>query len=64
MRTDEPLKILQSDMALVLEVIRYGDRALIDKHPELDSAGVLVHFRSTNSRFNNVEKWGTMLQYR
>lgn len=64
MRTDEPLKILQSDMAPVLEAVRYGDRALIDKHPELDSTGVLVHFRSTNSRFNTVKKWGTMLQYR
>lgn len=57
-------KILQSEMALVLEAIRYGDRALFDKHPELDSAEVLVHFKSTNSRFNKVENWGTMLQYR
>jgi hypothetical protein len=64
MRTDERLKILQSEMVLVLEATRYGDRALFDKHPELDSTGVLVHSRSTNSRFNTVEKWGTMLQYR
>lgn len=57
-------EILQSEMQLVLEIIRYGDRTLFDKHPELDSAEVLVHFKSTNSRFNKVENWGTMLQYR
>jgi len=56
--------ILQSEMQLVLETIRYGDRILFDLHPELDSAEVLVHFKSTNSRFNKVENWGTMLQYR
>ena len=44
--------ILQSEMPLVLEAIRYGDHTLFDKHPELDSAEVIVHFRSTNSRFD------------
>lgn len=56
--------ILQSEMQLVLETIRYGDRILFDLHPELDSAEVLVHFKSTNSRFNKVENWGTMREYR
>jgi len=56
--------ILQSEMPLVLEAIRYGDRILFEHQPELDSAAVLVHFRSTSSRFNKVENWGTMLQYR
>jgi hypothetical protein len=56
--------IFQSEMQLVLESIRYGDRTLFEEHPELDSALVLVHFESTDSRFNKVENWGTMLQYR
>ena len=56
--------ILQSEMPLVLEAIRYGDRTIFEQRPELDSAAVIVHFKSTNSRFNKVENWGTMLQYR
>lgn len=56
--------IFQSEMQLVLEAIRYGDRTLFEEHPELDNAPVFVHFKSTDSRFNNVENWGTMLQYK
>ena len=56
--------IFHSEMQLVLEAIRYGDRTLFEEHPELDSAPVLVYFKSTTSRFNNVENWGTMLQYK
>jgi len=56
--------IFRSELPLVLEAIRYGDRTLFERHPELDSALVLVHFESTDSRFDKVEDWGTMLQYR
>jgi hypothetical protein len=56
--------IFQSEMQLALEAIRYGDRTLFEENPELDSAPVLVHFKSTDSRFNKVENWGTMLQYK
>ncbi|MFP3879559.1 MAG: staygreen family protein [Dehalococcoidia bacterium] len=56
--------IFRSELPLVLEAIRYGDRTLFERHPELDSAPVLVHFESTDSRFDKVEDWGTMLQYR
>jgi hypothetical protein len=56
--------IFQSEMQLVLEAIRYGDRTLFEEHPELDNTPVLIYFKSTDSRFNNVENWGTMLQYK
>jgi len=56
--------ILQSEMPLVLETIRYGDRVLFERNPGLDEARILVHFASTDDRFNVVEDWGTMLQYR
>ncbi|MFP3898589.1 MAG: staygreen family protein [Dehalococcoidia bacterium] len=55
--------IFQSELPLVLEAIRYGDRALFQRHPEIDAAPVLIHFHSTNSRFHKVEDWGTMLHY-
>jgi hypothetical protein len=54
-------RIFQSELPLVLEAIRYGDRALFEEKPELDNVHVLVHFHSTKSRFNKVENWGTML---
>lgn len=56
--------IFQSELPLVLEAIRYGDRTLFEQNPKLDKAPVLIHFQSTNRRFNNVENWGTMVAYR
>ena len=56
--------IFHSEMQLVLEAIRYGDRTLFEEYPELDNAPVFVYYKSNNSRFNNVENWGTMLQYK
>jgi hypothetical protein len=57
-------KIFQSELPLVLEAIRYGDRLLFERNPELDNAPVLVNFKSTNSRFNKVENWGTLLEFK
>jgi hypothetical protein len=56
-------QIFQSELTLVLEAMRYGDRVLFEHNPELKNTLVLVHFQSTNSQFNKVENWGTMLQY-
>jgi hypothetical protein len=57
-------KIFQSELPLVLEAMRYGDRALFERNPELDNAPVFVNFNSTNSRFNKVENWGTLLEFK
>ena len=57
-------KIFQSELRLVLESIRYGDRVLFEHNPELNNSPVFIHFQSTNSRFYKFENWGTMLQYR
>jgi hypothetical protein len=57
-------RILQHEMPLVLEAIRYGDQALFEHNPELDTASVLVQFSSTNSRFDQVENWGIISRYR
>jgi hypothetical protein len=52
------------ELPLVLESIRYGDRALFEQNPRLDDAPVLIHFRSKVARFDKVENWGTMAGYR
>ena len=56
--------IFQSELPLVLEAIRYGDRNLFEQNPQLDNTPVLMHFKSTDIRFNKVENWGTMADYR
>jgi len=55
--------IFQSELPLVLEAMRYGDRTLFEQNPKLDNAPVLIHFQSTDRRFNKVENWGTMVKY-
>jgi hypothetical protein len=47
-----------------LEAIRYGDRALFEQNESLDSVPVLIHFKSKNKKYDKVENWGTMGDYR
>jgi len=56
--------IFQSELPLVLEAIRYGDKTLFEQNPQLDNTPVSMHFKSTDIRFNKVENWGTMADYR
>ena len=56
--------IFHSELPLVLEAIRYGDRTLFEQNPKLDNAPVQIHFESTTSQFDKVESWGTMADYR
>jgi hypothetical protein len=56
--------IFKSELPLVLEAIRYGDKTLFEQNPELDKAPVLVHFQSTNSKYDKVENWDTMGIYK
>jgi hypothetical protein len=56
--------IFRSELPLALEAIRYGDRTLFEQNPELDQSPVYVHFQSTDSRFNKVERWGIIADYR
>lgn len=55
--------IFRTELPLVLEAIRYGDKALFEKNVELDNTPVNVHFQSTNHRFNKVEQWGIIADY-
>lgn len=56
--------ILHHHMPMVLEALRYGDRELFAAHPELDSAEIFVHFSSDHKRYNQVERWGQIREYR
>jgi hypothetical protein len=56
--------IFLSELPLVLEAIRYGDKALFEYNPELDNAAVHIHMQSNDKRFNKVENWGSMSRYR
>lgn len=55
--------ILRHEMPLVLETLRYGDRALYAAHPVLDRAPVLVHFHSSRRAYDRIELWGTSSDY-
>jgi hypothetical protein len=56
--------IFHSELPLVLEALRYSDRILFEKHPDLDRAPVNIVFHSRHSRYNQVEAWGVMEDYR
>ena len=55
--------IFCSELPLVIEAVRYGDRALFEHNKKLDLVPVNIHFKSTGNRFNNIERWGTMSDY-
>jgi len=55
--------IFRSELPLVLEAIRYGDKALFEKNPELEHIPIYVHFHSGKKRYNIVEQWATLNAY-
>ena len=55
--------IFRSELPLVLEAIRYGDRALFGKNPELDHIPVYIHFHSNKRLYNVIEQWATLNAY-
>jgi hypothetical protein len=56
--------IFQAELPLVLEAIRYGDRAFFEKFSDLDRVPVRVYFQSPNRKYRRVENWGVMADYR
>jgi hypothetical protein len=55
--------IFRRHLPMVLEAFRYGDRALFEAQPELETAPVLVHFHARQPRYDRVEKWGSAGDY-
>jgi len=56
--------IFCSELSLVLEAIRFGDKAFFDQDLKLDQVPILVHFKSTDKRYSKTEKWGSLGDYR
>lgn len=56
--------IFRRELPLVLEAFRWGDGRLYAAFPALGRAPVWVHFRSANPRYNTIERWGMMADYR
>lgn len=56
--------IFRSELPLVLQAFRYGDRALFQAQPGLDAVPIWVHFHSSRRRYRRVESWGSMADYR
>jgi hypothetical protein len=56
--------ILRHEMPLVLETLRYGDRALYETRLDLDRASIQVHFHARQARYDRVESWGVPADYR
>lgn len=57
-------RIFCSEMPLVLEAFRYGDRMLFEQNRQRNNIPIFIHFQSTHSRFNKIEQWGIMGDYR
>jgi len=58
------LPIFRREMPLVLEAIRYGDKEFITEHPDLDNSPVIVYFKSSKDKYNRIEEWGALRDYR
>jgi hypothetical protein len=56
--------IFRREMPLVLEAIRYGEKQLFTVNPDLDDAPIIIHFQSSKDKFNKVEEWGFLRDFR
>jgi hypothetical protein len=57
-------RVFESKMPFVLAIIRYGDRFLFERHPNLDEALISVEFRSPEARFHGSRDYGPISGYR
>ena len=55
--------IFRRELPLVLRCICNGDKSLFDLHPSLMDATILVHFRSSNKKFDKIESWSSPKYY-
>jgi hypothetical protein len=54
--------IFRSEMPLVLEAIRYGDRSFFEAYRKLDESSIFVHFKISKTR-DKIEQCGTPGDY-
>eukprot|EP00271_Cylindrocystis_brebissonii_P003560 TRINITY_DN14686_c0_g1_i1.p1 TRINITY_DN14686_c0_g1~~TRINITY_DN14686_c0_g1_i1.p1 ORF type:complete len:421 (+),score=42.00 TRINITY_DN14686_c0_g1_i1:316-1578(+) len=53
--------IFRKELPVVINAFRHGDRALLDKHPDLELSPVWVHFHSNIREFSCRECWGPLV---
>jgi hypothetical protein len=56
--------IFRRELPLALEALRFGDGEFLEAQPGLDEAPVFVHFHAKEARYNRVETWGVLSDYR
>jgi len=56
-------RIFQTELPLVLEAIRYGDRAFFEMDSASEQTQVMVHFVSHKRKYNKTEHWGELNNY-
>jgi hypothetical protein len=56
-------EVFRRELPLALTAIRYGDRFLIDRHPYLDDAFIIVNFMSSYPQLFKQEYWGNFSSY-
>jgi hypothetical protein len=57
-------RLFEKEMPFALAVLRYGDRFLFERHPELDEAPVTVRFHSADARLDGQKEYGRVTDYR
>jgi len=55
--------IFIKEMPTALQAIRYADKALFQKYPQLDKVPIYIQFSSTKPKFNKLRYFGTMQLY-
>ncbi|MDF2614292.1 MAG: hypothetical protein K0S71_2078 [Clostridia bacterium] len=56
--------IFIKEMPTALQAVRYADRALFEKYPQLDNIPIYIKFTSTKPKFDKLRYFGTMRLYR
>jgi hypothetical protein len=57
-------KIFRQHMSMVLEAFRYGEREFFKENPELEQARIMIHFHASRPKYDRVETWGILRDYR
>jgi hypothetical protein len=57
-------RIFKHHMPTVLQAIREGDPQLFESFPSLDRAPIFVHFLSKNKKYNKIEMYGALEDYK
>lgn len=57
-------RIFKRHLNQVIQTFHYGDSQLVEAHPEIDKAQVVVHFKARQTRYNKMVKRGLFGDYR